>query len=194
MNQYELAILRVLLKSSTPVRKSKVIDGFPDDSIDFVLSAISDLKQANFIVAAHEGSSDETLELAKEKRKEVLTLVRPQETEDSKPRDSKAQGAMWMTATLVIVGALASVYVGYAAGVNDRIASQQPIQYAAHDMKSFKVIQMQDGKQVGIISEPAFVKQIPPGYIMSVAPPGDVVMYHGSPETLPFTVHISPLR
>ncbi|MEW6604498.1 MAG: hypothetical protein AB1351_07385 [Thermoproteota archaeon] len=194
MNEYELAILRVLLKSAVPVRKSKVIDGFPDDSIDFVLSAISDLKQANFIITTHDDSSDETLELAKEKRKEVLALVRPQETEDAKPGSSKGRGAIWITATLVIVGAIASVYVGYAAGVNDRIATQQSTQYAANDVKSFKLIQIQDSKRLGIISEPAFVKYVPRGYIVPTLP-GDVLgEYYDSGETVPFSMHIKPLH
>jgi hypothetical protein len=196
MNQYELAILRILLKSSAPLSKSKVINGFPDDSSDFVLSAISDLKQENFIVANYEGSSNETLELAKERKKDVLALIRsePENTNNNsrnnrKP-DGKSKGIKWMTATLVIVGGFVSLYIAYAIGVNNRIANYQPAEYLSHDM-TFKVVQLSEGK-VGIVGDPVFVKHLlEDGQTVSGIPlNGAIVKYYGKPEVAPFTLDI----
>jgi hypothetical protein len=214
MNQYELAVLRVLLKSATPLSKSKVVNGFPDNSSDFVLSAISDLKQANFIVCRDEGSGgDEILELIKERKKDVLALINPKVLEDdhnTKPdsNSSKGRGTMWITATLVIVGALASVYMAYAVGVNDRIASQQLVQQPIQDV-TFKVVRLPDGKTVGILGGPASENQFLPypsqGRMVSAAPAGDffieyqpgnaLVKYYGASKIVPFTLDaVEPMK
>jgi len=179
-------------KSPTPLSKSKVVNGFPDDSCDFVLSAISDLKQANLIIANHEGSSDETLELAKERKKDVLALItaEPENANSNNNKSSsKSKGIMWITATLVIVGGFASVYVAYAIGVNDRIANYQPAQYLAPDV-TFRVVQLSEGKLVGVISEPMPERQPPEEsrIISGIQPNGAVVKYYGKPVVVPFTL------
>jgi hypothetical protein len=158
MNQYELAVLRILLKSPAPVSKSKVVNGFPDDSTDFVLSAISDLKQANFVVS-RQSSGDETLELARKRKRDVLALIRSKEPEDATSNSSntgsgggRGKGMTWITTTLMIVGALTSVFVAYAMGVNDRIAaSPQP---AAYQDATFGIVGRSDGDS-GVMAKPA---------------------------------------
>jgi hypothetical protein len=208
MNQYELAVLRVLLKSATPLSKSKVVNGFPDNSSDFVLSAISDLKQANFIVSRNGG--DEILELIKERKKDVLALINSKVLEDvssntksDNNNSSKGRGTMWITATLVIVGALTSVYMAYAAGVNDRIADPQLVQYPIQDV-TFKVVHLPDGKTIGILGGSTSDKQLPypsQGRMVSAAPASDVfveyqpgnafVKYYGASKIVPFTLDIA---
>jgi hypothetical protein len=202
MNQYELAVLRVLLKSPGPLNKSKVVNGFPDDSLDFVLSAISDLKQENYIVARGEGSGNETLELVKERKKDVLALLNPDASQNDpatgkSSSGNKGKGAVWITATLVIVGALASMYVAYAAGVNDRlVASQQLVKYPAQDV-TFKIVHLSDGK-VGVFSDPTFQAQLPSqGRVISKLIPSDVFIEYKAagavpPEVTPFTLGVAP--
>ncbi len=171
MNQYELAVLRILLKSPGPISKSKVVDGFPDDSSDYVLSAISDLKLANLITSRRGVSgNDEALELVKERKKDILTLFRLHEvdattsattapSEDSRgsssagPSGRKGARMMWITTALMILGALTSVYVAYAIGVNDRVLATTQLSYK--DAAMFRVAELSDGDySVGLMAKP----------------------------------------
>jgi hypothetical protein len=50
MNIFEIAVLRVLIKRQQPMKLSILVSGFPDDSEDNVLSAISSLKLRGYLV------------------------------------------------------------------------------------------------------------------------------------------------
>lgn len=58
-----------------------------------------------------------------------------------------------MTTTLMIVGALTSVFVAYAMGVNDRIAAAP--QPAAYQDATLGIVGMSDGNSVGVMAKPA---------------------------------------
>lgn len=188
MNQYELAVLRILLKSPAPLSKSKVVDGFPDDSSDFVLSAISDLKEKKFILVSQGSPGSETLELAKEKKKDVLGLLgtEPGGIHPGAKSDRKEKSEMRTTAMLVAVATLASVYAAYAIGVNERVAAQQPIQYPAEDI-TLRFIQLRDGRAIAITGESVFEQRLQDrgGVVLSVPPDDVLVKYYGTQERMP---------
>lgn len=187
MNQYELAILRILLKSTVPLSKSKIVEGSPDDSSDFALSAISDLKRANFIVATNEGFSNEMLELAKDRKRDVIMFLNPSQNDLPADRsESKGKRMMWITATLMIMGAFASVYMAYAAGVNDRVASSQLQPPSYQDVKFGVVRWLPEGYAADIAERPTATLHLKPLNEYSAkteALPKDIsVKYYLAPE------------
>lgn len=76
MLSYEIAVLRILLKKRSAVEVSSLVDGFPDNSEDNVLKAISNLHSLGYI-----GVSDSifprSISLNKSRRHEALRIVDP---------------------------------------------------------------------------------------------------------------------
>jgi len=75
VDNYEIAILRILVKMHHPMKVSNLVDGFPDDSEDYVLQAVSNLQFLGYVSIY--GSLREFISLNKNVKKEVLRIVDP---------------------------------------------------------------------------------------------------------------------
>ena len=75
MDRYEIAVLRILVKSHHPMTVSNLVDGFPDYSENNVLQAVSKLHLLGY-VSVHD-SLPEYISLNKNTKKEVLRIVDP---------------------------------------------------------------------------------------------------------------------
>ena len=76
MNSFEIAILRMLVKMQKPVSIPYLVEGFPNNSEDFVLWAIASLLKSGFISYPYSGKRD-YLVYNKEKRKDILKIIDP---------------------------------------------------------------------------------------------------------------------
>src|SRR3712207_4789163 len=74
MNTFEVAVLRVLVKRQQPLKLSALVNGFPDDSEDNVLSAVSSLKLQGYLVL-DDYQPNGYLSINKARRKEILLIV-----------------------------------------------------------------------------------------------------------------------
>jgi hypothetical protein len=74
MNIFEIAVLRVLIKRQQPMKLSILVSGFPDDSEDDVLSAISSLKLRGYLVF-DDYQPNGYISINRERRKEILQIV-----------------------------------------------------------------------------------------------------------------------
>ncbi|MDQ3888030.1 MAG: hypothetical protein M3251_02020 [Thermoproteota archaeon] len=74
MNTFEVAVLRVLIKRQQPLKLSALVNGFPDDSEDNVLSAVSNLKLQGYLVIDDYQPNGYVL-INKARRKEILQIV-----------------------------------------------------------------------------------------------------------------------
>jgi hypothetical protein len=74
VNTFEIAILRVLIKRQQPLKLSTLVNGFPDDSEDNVLSAISSLKLQGYVML-DDYQPNGYVSINKARRKEILQIV-----------------------------------------------------------------------------------------------------------------------
>ncbi|HET6780368.1 MAG TPA: hypothetical protein VFH09_04280 [Nitrososphaera sp.] len=74
MNTFEVAVLRVLIKRQQSLRLSTLVNGFPDNCEDNVLSAISNLKLQGYIIL-HDYQPNGSVSINRERRKEILQIV-----------------------------------------------------------------------------------------------------------------------
>ena len=74
MNTFEVAVLRVLIKRQQPLKLSILVSGFPDDSEDNVLSAVSNLKFQGYLVL-DDYQPNGYVSINRERRKEILQIV-----------------------------------------------------------------------------------------------------------------------
>lgn len=74
MNTFEVAVLRVLIKRQQPLKLSTLVSGFPDDSEDNVLSAVSNLKFQGYLVL-DDYQPNGYVSINRERRKEILQIV-----------------------------------------------------------------------------------------------------------------------
>ncbi|MDQ3971098.1 MAG: hypothetical protein M3227_05370 [Thermoproteota archaeon] len=74
MNTFEVAVLRVLVKRQQPLKLSALVNGFPDDSEDSVLSAVSTLKLQGYLVL-DDYQPNGYVSINKARRKEILQIV-----------------------------------------------------------------------------------------------------------------------
>jgi hypothetical protein len=74
VNTFEVAVLRVLVKRQQPLTLSALVNGFPDDSEDNVLSAISSLKLQGYLVL-EDYQPNGYVSINKARRKEILQIV-----------------------------------------------------------------------------------------------------------------------
>ena len=75
MNQYEIAILRILLKSASMLKVSQIVNGFPDDLQEEARLAISNLVGLGYLSTVEISSGEICASLKKEKRREVLDII-----------------------------------------------------------------------------------------------------------------------
>jgi hypothetical protein len=74
VNSFEVAVLRILIKRQQPLKLSALVNGFPDDSEDNVLSAISSLKLQGYLVL-DDYQPNGYVSINKARRKEILQIV-----------------------------------------------------------------------------------------------------------------------
>jgi hypothetical protein len=74
VNTYEVAVLRVLIKRQQPLKLSALVNGFPDDCEDNVLSAVSSLKLQGYLMLDDYQPNGYVL-INKARRKEILQIV-----------------------------------------------------------------------------------------------------------------------
>jgi hypothetical protein len=74
VNTFEVAVLRVLVKRQQPLKLSALVNGFPDDSEDNVLSAVSTLKLQGYLVL-DDYQPNGYVSINKARRKEILQIV-----------------------------------------------------------------------------------------------------------------------
>ena len=84
MDIYEIAVLRILVKKHIPIKVSNLINGFPDNSENNVLQAVSNLHFLGYIAVYD--SLPQHISLTKEMRKEVLKIVTPDLNEASQTK------------------------------------------------------------------------------------------------------------
>ena len=76
MNNFEIAILRMLIKMQKPVSIPYLVEGFPNNSEDFVLWAIDNLLKSGF-VSYLDNQERNCIMYNKQKRKEILKIIDP---------------------------------------------------------------------------------------------------------------------
>jgi len=81
---YEIAVLRILVKKQHPMKVSNLVNGFPDNSGDNVLQAVSNLHFLGYISVYD--SLPHYVSLSKDMRKEVLQIVDPDLNKDSQTK------------------------------------------------------------------------------------------------------------
>jgi hypothetical protein len=74
VNTFEVAVLRVLIKRQQPLKLSALVNGFPDDSEDSVLSAVSSLKLEGYLLL-DDYQPNGYVSINKARRKEILQIV-----------------------------------------------------------------------------------------------------------------------
>jgi hypothetical protein len=74
VNTFEVAVLRVLIKRQQPLKLSILVSGFPDDSEDNVLSAVSNLRLQGYLVLDDYQPNGYVL-INSARRKEILQIV-----------------------------------------------------------------------------------------------------------------------
>jgi hypothetical protein len=75
VNSFEIAIMRIAIKKHKPIPISHLIEGFPNNSEDFVLEAISNLFNLGYI--SYPYSEKNHITYNKERRKEILRIIDP---------------------------------------------------------------------------------------------------------------------
>ena len=84
MNAYEIAVLRILVKNHHPMKVPDLVKGFPDNSEDNVLQAISKLHFLGYVSIYD--TPVQSISLSRETKKEVLKIVIPNLNEESQTR------------------------------------------------------------------------------------------------------------
>jgi hypothetical protein len=74
VNTFEVAVLRVLIKRQQPLKLSALVSGFPDDSEDNVLSAVSNLMLQGYLVL-NDYQPNGYVSVNNARRKEILQIV-----------------------------------------------------------------------------------------------------------------------
>ena len=76
MNNFEIAILRILVKMQKPVSIPYLVQGFPNNSEDFVLWAVGNLFKSGFILYP-DSEKRNCIIYNKQKRREILKIIDP---------------------------------------------------------------------------------------------------------------------
>ena len=76
MNTFEVAVLRILIKRQQPLKLSALVNGFPDDCEDGVLSAVSSLRLQGYIML-NDYQPNGYVSLNRERRKHILQILDP---------------------------------------------------------------------------------------------------------------------
>lgn len=89
MNAYEIAVLRILVKKHHPMKVSNLVKGFPDNSEDNVLQAISRLHFLGYVSVYD--TPIQSISLSRDTKKEVLKIVIPNLNEPQTRQCSPSQ-------------------------------------------------------------------------------------------------------
>jgi hypothetical protein len=84
VNTYEIAVLRILVKKHHPMKVSNLVKGFPDNSEDNVLQAISRLHFLGYVSVYD--TPVQSISLSRDTKKEVLKIIIPNLNEESQTR------------------------------------------------------------------------------------------------------------
>jgi hypothetical protein len=84
VNAYEIAVLRILVKKHHPMKVSNLVKGFPDNSEDNVLQAISKLHFLGYVSIYD--TPVQSISLSRDTKKEVLKIIIPNFHEDYQTR------------------------------------------------------------------------------------------------------------
>ncbi len=84
MNAYEIAVLRILVKKHHPMKVSNLVKGFPDNSEDNVLQAISKLHFLGYVSIYD--TPVQSISLSRDTKKEVLKIIIPNFHEEYQTR------------------------------------------------------------------------------------------------------------
>jgi len=84
VNAYEIAVLRILVKNHHPMKVSNLVKGFPDNSEDNVLQAISKLHFLGYVSIYD--TPVQSISLSRDTKKEVLKIVIPNLNEESQTK------------------------------------------------------------------------------------------------------------
>jgi hypothetical protein len=84
VNAYEIAVLRILVKKLHPMKVSNLVKGFPDNSEDNVLQAVSRLHFLGYVSVYD--TPVQSISLSRDTKKEVLKIVIPNLNEESQTR------------------------------------------------------------------------------------------------------------
>jgi len=76
VNTFEVVVLRILIKRQQPLKLSALVNGFPDDCEDGVLSAVSSLRLQGYIVL-NDYQPNGYVSLNRERRKDILRILDP---------------------------------------------------------------------------------------------------------------------
>jgi hypothetical protein len=76
VNNFEIAILRMLVKTQKPVSIPYLVQGFPNNSEDFVLWAVGNLFKSGFILYP-DNEKRNCIIYNRQKRKEILKIIDP---------------------------------------------------------------------------------------------------------------------
>jgi hypothetical protein len=76
VNTFEVAVLRIIIKRQQPLKLSALVNGFPDDCEDDVLSAVSSLRLQGYIML-NDYQPNGYLSLNRERRKDILQILDP---------------------------------------------------------------------------------------------------------------------
>jgi hypothetical protein len=76
VNTFEVAVLRILIKRQQPLKLSALVNGFPDDCEDGVLSAVSSLRLQGYIML-NDYQPNGYVSLNRERRKHILQILDP---------------------------------------------------------------------------------------------------------------------
>lgn len=92
MNAYEIAVLRILVKKPHPMKVSDLVEGFPDNSEDSVLQAISRLHFLGYVSVYD--TPIQSISLSRVTKKEVLKIVIPDLNESQARQCSSSRHAV----------------------------------------------------------------------------------------------------
>ena len=92
MNAYEIAVLRILVKKHHPMKVSNLVEGFPDNSEDSVLQAISRLHFLGYVSVYD--TPIQSISLSRGTKKEVLKIVIPDLNEPQARQCSSSRHAV----------------------------------------------------------------------------------------------------
>jgi hypothetical protein len=87
---YEIAVLRILVKKHNPMKVSNLVNGFPDNSEDNVLQAVSNLHFLGYVSVYD--SFPQHISLTKDMKKEVLKIVNPIANTDRQTKQYFSKG------------------------------------------------------------------------------------------------------
>jgi hypothetical protein len=123
MNDYEVAVLRILVKNRSGMKTSQIIDGFPDNSKDDVTLAISNLRELGFVFV---DANSDYLVLNNAMKRDALNAVNPESTQKSDKPSRDKKELLWLPIAMAFIGL--SVLTGTVIAFGSAPGGQQSFQ------------------------------------------------------------------